>query len=456
MRSPPVSSPAGTSAADPIMSPEPKRAKVEPNHFAPVSSVALGEVMETGLIEGRTMGGHQTWRHLAFSNKALRELFSHYVTSVTLSGAQLGPSIARYRRLESVTITPPHDRLNLQHLCQCPGIRHLYLSGHHTVDDARLAQLSAHLPNLVTLQLGEGRHITDAGLEHLARLAQLTSLEIGDCPQITDAGLARIADLARLEELQLGFCERISNEGLSHLKRLQPTLQWLAIGSDRIDDAGLAHIGTLSGLICLHLLNCEDLTDEGLAHLARLSALDTLNIGPCPALSDIGLAHISRLTGLTSLTINHNMDITDEGLAHLAALRKLDFLDLFYCEDISDAGMIQLGRLTQLRSLALDATGITDAGLSHLRNLNHLEYLSLTETDTTEAGLAHLTALTNLRVLKLSNWITDQGLIHLERLPRLTELHAFECRHITPAGVERLKQANPGLNIRRLPHAPAD
>ena len=69
--------------------------------------------------------------------------------------------------------------------------------------------------------------------------------------------------------------------------------------------------------------------------------------------------------------------------------------------------------------------------------------LSLSQNDFADAALAHIGRMTNLEILLLVNSrrITDAGLIHLRKLPRLTEL-TLDGLGITDAGLIYLAGVN--------------
>ena len=64
----------------------------------------------------------------------------------------------------------------------------------------------------------------------------------------------------------------------------------------------------------------------------------------------------------------------------------------------------------------LRQTEVTDAGLEHLKRLPRLESLNLTRTKVTDAGMQHLEGLTTLRTLGLfGTHVTDAGLVYLDQ-----------------------------------------
>jgi hypothetical protein len=74
--------------------------------------------------------------------------------------------------------------------------------------------------------------------------------------------------------------------------------------------------------------------------------------------------------------------------------------------------------------------------------------LDLTRTQIADEGLTHLEWLPRLQSLGLGERVTDAGLQHLERLPQLRTLKLARTQ-ITDAGIQRLHKALPNCTIRR-------
>ena len=113
---------------------------------------------------------------------------------------------------------------------------------------------------------------------------------------------------------------------------------------------------------------------------------------------------------------------------HSRIFRKLDL----FSESITDAGVVHLKRLTDLRELEINFTQITDKGLIQLKSLTKLRTLSLKNMPTiTDTGLAYLDSFQELEELSIDNYysspvwmkqpITDAGLAHLRKLPKLRD-----------------------------------
>jgi hypothetical protein len=96
-----------------------------------------------------------------------------------------------------------------------------------------------------------------------------------------------------------------------------------------------------------------------------------------------------------------------------------------------------LGQATAIESLVLSEQNIDDDCLIHLIHLP-LWRLDLTKTAITDAGMAHLARMPRLVVIDVSETaVTDVGIEHLLRLP---ELKSLEVRHtgVSSAMVQRI------------------
>ncbi len=83
--------------------------------------------------------------------------------------------------------------------------------------------------------------VTDAGLEHLARVSTIEELDLSETA-ITDAGLKTIAKLPVLKTLNL-FGTSVTDVGLAHLKPVK-TLRRLFVGQTRTSVDGVAGLKT--------------------------------------------------------------------------------------------------------------------------------------------------------------------------------------------------------------------
>ncbi len=104
--------------------------------------------------------------------------------------------------------------------------------------------------------------------------------------------------------------------------------------------------------------------------------------------------------------------------------------------------MTELKKLNQfpnLRSLSFCGSYINDEGLTYVADLQNIEMLNLQETPITNDGLAILASLKNLKSLRLkeNDQLTDDCIVHLNKLENLTDLQIHETS-ITQAGLKEL------------------
>ena len=135
--------------------------------------------------------------------------------------------------------------------------------------DADLATLCA-LVNLEELSLPENDRINGTFSAYLTGLPRLRYLNPGE--HVTDEGLEEIAKLARLRVL---FLEgSFSDEGLQRLRALKG-LQALYVTSERITDEGIAVALELPELNELGL-KLQEFTDDSATLIARCKSLESI------------------------------------------------------------------------------------------------------------------------------------------------------------------------------------
>jgi endonuclease YncB( thermonuclease family) len=198
----------------------------------------------------------------------------------------------------------------------------------------------------------------DGDLALLESFPRLHSVAFPSNP-ITDAGLEHLHKLADLEEVNLNW-SKVTPAGVLRLIKGRKKLRRLE----------------LSGV---------DLRDEHLQALKDLTALETLNLRST-LITDQGVAQLASLTNLRNLNISTNRGrITDAALEAIKPMKTLQYLDLDRTA-ITDAGLVHLGAMRHLLGLQFAHTAITDAGLEHLRSLSKLTSLNSRGTKITRAG----------------------------------------------------------------------
>ena len=143
--------------------------------------------------------------------------------------------------------------------------------------------------------------------------------------------------------------------------------------------------------------------------------------------SDSDLKEIGKLKHLVELDLGGYLGgrgaITDIGIAHLRNLSELESINLDGTA-VTGAGLSELQDLSQLRFLFLGSTGITGPDLVHLKHFPNLRGLWLNHTKISDNDLEllkhHVASMPHLKILHLAaTEITDNGLIHLEKMSHL-------------------------------------
>uniref|UniRef100_A0A1B0BYH0 F-box domain-containing protein n=1 Tax=Glossina palpalis gambiensis TaxID=67801 RepID=A0A1B0BYH0_9MUSC len=233
-------------------------------------------------------------------------------------------------------------------------------------------------------------------------------------------------------------------------------------GCFNVTDVNLGHAFSvdLPNLKILDLSLCKQITDTSLGRIAQhLKNLQTLDLGGCCNITNTGLLLIAwGLKKLKHLNLR-SCCISDQGIGHLAGLNKataegnleLEFLGLQDCNRLSDEALGHIAQgLTSLKSINLSfCLSITDSGLKHLARMPKLEQLNLNSCDNiSDIGMAYLTESgSNLNSLDVSFCvkISDQALTHIAQgLYQLRSLSLNHCQ-ITDHGILKIAKALPEL-----------
>ncbi|HET9708583.1 MAG TPA: hypothetical protein VFP39_09815 [Gemmatimonadales bacterium] len=360
-----------------------------------------------------------------------------------------------------VTVRPPlseHDWDDVFDLMRELRLTDLETSGQLT--DAGLARL-ARRARVTRLNLGDGRRLTDDGLQALAELDGLEELELGgpSC-KITDRGLEPLRQLTSLRRLELSWAPRISDAGVTHLR-----------GCDRLENVGLMGTPTGDGAIAAlagkerlrRLRTGKQVTDAGLGLLRQIPIfaswhggegeleMMTFDTGPNHLIvdgtfSDGGIATLATLHGVFGLSFFwHTSGFHAAALSALRAMPHLAFLGLQgpLC---TDAAMQEIGMLPRLRMLQAQDTVAGDEGFAALSRSRSLEYLwGRDSKHLGSRGFAALAKMPSLRGLAVScQQVSDDALSLLPMFPALRELTPMDVtdaafRHVGRcAALERL------------------
>lgn len=239
-----------------------------------------------------------------------------------------------------------------------------YDNGQEDTDEA--LQWIPKFPKLNRLFLKEGQ-ATDEGLRHVAELSDLETFFAWDAPHLTDAGVEHLAKLRKLRRIH--------------------------INGSQIGDGALKVFGGLKNLEDLSLQG-NQFTDGGIPHLSHLKSLKSLWIGLSQTkLSEVMVPHLSRLENLEELDLQQ-IPLTDQGVKELKSLTKIRQLYLYGSPDadltITDTSADVLANFKQLENLGIQNCRMTDDAVRQLAALPKLKSISLEGTEVTPKTKADL------------------------------------------------------------------
>jgi Leucine-rich repeat (LRR) protein len=251
-------------------------------------------------------------------------------------------------------------------------------------------------------------YYTDKGLEYLSRCSELEELNIGSIG-VTDAGMEHIAKLTGLKSLGLFGCDNVTDSGFAKLTALK-SLESLTAFNDNVTITGLNRLGSLSSLKRLHILDVrrsgavldlsgmtsleyviisflpksgDAFTDADLACFRKLTMLSHLQIGP-QDFTNLGMSYLAGLTNMKILSIG-GPQLTDEGIRYLGGMKKLDLLNISSAAEDAKLTDETLRFLEQFKQLSwLDITSdipFSPSAVQHLqKELPYLYYARIQPT----------------------------------------------------------------------------
>ena len=237
---------------------------------------------------------------------------------------------------------------------------------------------------------------TDRGLERLQGLDGLFALNI-DARQlaITAAGMAALVSLPRLGWLAADA----KDDWMPHIAAM-PRLRFLGAQDTSAGDDGFAALGRSQSIEYIWGRRCHNLRRRGFVALSGMPRLRALSVS-CLNVDDEGLASLPRFPALRELM---PMDVPDAGYRHIGKCLALESLVLMYCRDTTDAATEHLVGLTALRSYFNSYTTITDRTPELLSRLHSLERVTFDNCHRlTNAGIAHLARLPRLAHLRVNS-----------------------------------------------------
>jgi hypothetical protein len=264
-------------------------------------------------------------------------------------------------------------------------------------------------------------------------LGRTDSLRIkGDRPFDDDA-MAVVTRFGRVRELIL-LCKNVEPGALRRVGEL-PSLRSLAIEGSDVNDRSIEGIGSAANVEILQI-SYTAIRGPGLSEIALMKGLRELDLRGNKHLGDL---RVSDLRGLGHVHMIELQETTIEGDC-LGWLPDCDVLSL-EGSTAGDDTLRGLSRCTRLRCLYLSQTRVTGGGIKYLAPLENLKSLTLANCPISDESLGCIQSLKGLRALNLRQTpISDEGLDRLSAARQLDEINLDDCKRITAAGVDRLRQ----------------
>jgi len=269
-----------------------------------------------------------------------------------------------------------------------------------------------------------GPPATNDDLPRFRACRELTSLDVSHS-QVTDVGLMHLKQFPNLQAFNAGQTS-ITGAGLGFAPRSLSTLQ---AKHSKFDDRGCEQLVRLTELRFVELQGTR-VTDAGLLHLGKLPQLTTLDLSETEVTADVPA--LRGFPELQTLYLNRSR-VGDAGVAMLIRLPTLSVLHL-QGASISDAGLVDLAQSHTLAGLDLSDTTVSNAGIAHLRS-KPLAWLDVSGTAVTgEVFATWQSHPKGMSLLLARTSITDEELVHLQRLSPLDQLSLADTT-VTDAGL---------------------
>jgi hypothetical protein len=249
--------------------------------------------------------------------------------------------------------------------------------------------------------------VTDAGVARLAGLDGLAALSFfWHVSALTPDALQALAVLPNLSGLGWGgeLCNDVAMRHIAALPRLRMLMAQGTVASDE----GFVALSRSRTIELIWGRECPNLQGRGFAAMAAMPALRGLAVS-CKNVDDASLSTLPRFPALTQLM---PIDVADDGFRHVGRCEQLENLWCMYCRETGDVATEHIATL-KLQSYYAGSTKITDRSLEILGQMTTLERLEFWQC----AG------------------ITDAGVAHLAKLPRLREIDVDGSPKVSRAGV---------------------
>ena len=340
-------------------------------------------------------------------------------------------AIGRLARLERLNLSGTSvTDAGVAHLRHCDALRDVNLAWTYTGDGALRAL--AGKPHLHSFQSGAG--VTDDGIALLHEWPVFKTWQGGEerlellgwdaAPNFlmlrgpfTDRGIAQLRGLDGLFALNVDDARLAITAACLDTLRELPRLAKLAVEAT---DAWMPGLATLPHLRFLGIQD-SPASDEGWVQLAQSRTIEKIWGRRCHGLADAGFLALSRMPRIRGLSVSC-LSVSD---AAVAALPDFPALRELMPMDIPDAGYRHVGRCRDLESLILMyCRDTTDAATGHITGLSKLSYYFNSYTTITDRTPEILSTMDSLERITFDacHGLTDAGIAHLARLPRLREL----------------------------------
>jgi beta-lactamase regulating signal transducer with metallopeptidase domain len=356
--------------------------------------------------------------------------------------------IAEIPNLEELNMEARGDVTDegLAHLVKLQSLKKLSIPGAHLTDKG-----CAYLKQIKSLEILESsqgnQRITDVGLTHLSELPNLKSLSIHyafnnrektnpEPNPYGDEGLESLAKCRTLEELKIGSVA-ITDAGMEHVAKLSQLKKLTMLACINVTDTGIAKLAALHQLTTLYL-DTLNMTIAGINSLKTMSNLKDLSVYRGLTRNNT-ILDISTMTNLETLglTCDASSDpFQDADLKCLSGLKSLTNLQLG-ARNFSDEGLVCLRNLTNLERLSIGGPRLTDEGLKNLAGMKKLNSLQIFGEYIKNKSGSHG-----------STSITDKGLRYLEGFENLNLLEFYIDGDFSNEALRHLLKSRPDLTLR--------
>ncbi len=291
----------------------------------------------------------------------------------------------------------------------------LMMEAVHPINDEDLKKLATER-NINELKL-QAPNLTGSGFRFLSS-ASLVRLVIKDA-KLSDDCFKSIATLKDLRSLEFVDCAGITHDGIQNLKNLG--LNTLTVRGCALTNEDLLAIGEITSLAALDFSNNKKISQDALVRLSESNALTTFSISP-EQMAEGCYDTLAQFKKLQSLTISGEKPIDDTNLVLLRALPELNRI-------------VFVGSCLPAKSMPI------------LLTFPSLQCLELHGKDFSDEHLAMLAGLKISTLILSKCSITDSGLAHVVKMPKLQRINLKHCDAVTFACVNELSKRLPGCDI---------